>query len=327
MENTTPVSYILSGYECNNNCVSCVYYGTAQKLRRERGDFGLSTRAIQKIIRESKEEGMHNLILSGGEPTIRKDFFGILKYARCAGLNISVQTNGRAFANPQFSKSIISTHRDIPLNISLYHSNPVVHDKITKVKGSWKQTVKGLENLKQLGATQVSLTTVLLTLNCSAVMPIAKLAHGLGVRGITFKHPTPTPKILEQKLLPKFSRLQKHIQSSIAFGNRNRISISFSGIPLCFMKGYVKRSLELIEDYHGLNKRLNLPMEKKQDFKKLFFSLKCKPMKCKTCAYYYICEGVWTDYLSFYGDAELEPVPGKQVKTREQLKSLLGKSL
>lgn len=326
MENTI-VSYILSGYDCNNNCISCVYYGTAQQLRREREDLSLSTRAIQKIIRDSKKKGMHNLTLSGGEPTIRKDFLDILKYARYTGLNISVQTNGRAFANPQFAKNTIRICGDLPLNISLYHSKPLVHDKITQVKGSWRQTVKGLENLKQLGATQISLTTVLLTSNCNAIMPMAKLARGLGIKSVTFKHPTPTPHILKRRLMPKFSRLQKHIKKSIAFGSRNGISLDFSGIPLCFMRGYEKHSFELIEDCQGLNKEIDSPMEKKQDFKKLFFSMKCKPMKCKTCAYYYICEGMWTDYLSLYGDAELEPIPGKQIKIMEQLKSLLDKSL
>ncbi|MDD5255648.1 MAG: hypothetical protein PHR11_06325, partial [Candidatus Omnitrophica bacterium] len=44
-----------------------------------------------------------------------------------------------------------------------------------------------------------------------------------------------------------------------------------------------------------------------------------KPFKCRTCAYYYICDGVWKDYASMYGAGELKPVEGRKITDPAQL--------
>jgi hypothetical protein len=33
-----------------------------------------------------------------------------------------------------------------------------------------------------------------------------------------------------------------------------------------------------------------------------------KPLKCRRCVYYFICDGLWKDYVSVYGTQEIRPL-------------------
>jgi hypothetical protein len=47
----------------------------------------------------------------------------------------------------------------------------------------------------------------------------------------------------------------------------------------------------------------------------LAFKNKVKPSRCRSCRYFYICDGLWTRYARKYGVEELRPIAG-EVMTR-----------
>jgi MoaA/NifB/PqqE/SkfB family radical SAM enzyme len=131
--------FLSLGSACNNNCFIC---DTLQRKNRINKTMDQIKEEISKITSKSKK-----IIIAGGEPTIRRDIFKILSYAKRLGFEkIAIETNGRMFCYPDFCKKIIEAGAN-QFNIYLFGPNPEVHDSITRTNGSWKQTVEGIKNL------------------------------------------------------------------------------------------------------------------------------------------------------------------------------------
>ena len=127
---------------CNNNCKCCDKLD--KKIENIRST--LDTKKTLKWIREKYSE----LIISGGELALREDIFEIIDYAKGIGFKkVILETNGRLFCYKDFCEKMVRSGID-QFNIYLYSHNPEVHDKITRVKGSWKQTVEGIKNLVEM---------------------------------------------------------------------------------------------------------------------------------------------------------------------------------
>jgi MoaA/NifB/PqqE/SkfB family radical SAM enzyme len=80
---------IKTGTACNNNCIFC--------LNEQRGIFR-KTEEIKREIDALSDNGVTSISFTGGETSIRPDFFELISYAKRRGCNVSIQTNGRAFS-------------------------------------------------------------------------------------------------------------------------------------------------------------------------------------------------------------------------------------
>lgn len=88
--------------------------------------------------------GLH-ITLSGGEAFLHKDILEICKYCREKDLKISILSNLISLKDYQ-----IPTLKEVNLSIiqtSLYSMDPLIHDTITTVKGSWQKTKDAIEKL------------------------------------------------------------------------------------------------------------------------------------------------------------------------------------
>ena len=162
--------------KCNNRCLICTnptdffsesnfsYYYQKNFLER-----------LKKINPKSLKE----ISLTGGEPTLHPDFFGILDYIRnyFPKTHITLLTNGRSFYYRNFTKKLWR-YKNISVEVSLFGNNPATHDLITRTKGSFKQTVSGLENLlflrNSLKKQEVGVRIVICRSNLSAISKIIK---------------------------------------------------------------------------------------------------------------------------------------------------------
>ena len=71
---------------CNLRCTHCYLAGKTSK--------DLDTQTWYNIMDKIKEFGVKNVVLFGGEPTLRQDFYQLLQYAINNFDRVSVQTNG-----------------------------------------------------------------------------------------------------------------------------------------------------------------------------------------------------------------------------------------
>jgi MoaA/NifB/PqqE/SkfB family radical SAM enzyme len=78
-----------STHRCNSRCVYC-----GLRSLRENSEPALSTAEIKRVIDEASDLGLFCLVISGGEPLLRKDLSEVVAHARARGLFVSLTTNG-----------------------------------------------------------------------------------------------------------------------------------------------------------------------------------------------------------------------------------------
>ena len=141
--------------QCNNRCTYCSIMPFVDDQERKR--------TIINSINKFHMKGGKNIVLSGGEPTIVKDFFEILRFCKGKFETIVLASNGRMLAYKNFVKKAIDggiTRFDI----SLCGPNSEIHDSITNAEGSFNQTIAGLNTLSLLNQ-KIFIDVVLLKKN------------------------------------------------------------------------------------------------------------------------------------------------------------------
>jgi radical SAM protein with 4Fe4S-binding SPASM domain len=139
----------------------------------------LSTGRLMTLIDEITEAGCLFMLISGGEPLIRKDFRQIYRHMKSNGLLVTLFTNGTLV-----NEGVIELFEELPpqaVEISLYGATPKTYELITGVKGSYRRCLRGVENLLK-HKIHIKLKTVLMTLNRHELSGMEKIAKDLGVK-------------------------------------------------------------------------------------------------------------------------------------------------
>ncbi len=126
---------------CNNNCKYC---SRDNKKNSQEPIFSV----VRDIITKEKNS---KFFLTGGESSLRSDFYEIVKILRERKKEITLKTNGRIFFYRENAQKALE--RGIKNFVILIPSStPDVFDGITQVKNSFYQTLQGIRNLKFSGA-------------------------------------------------------------------------------------------------------------------------------------------------------------------------------
>jgi radical SAM protein with 4Fe4S-binding SPASM domain len=166
---------------CNERCIHWYL---------DHDDHGeVTTAEVKGILDQLAAAGTFFLILSGGEPVMRKDFFEIVEYARRLMFAVKIKTNAILIGEQEAARL-----RELAIDsvqISIYSHRPQVHDAITKVRGSLERSVRAIRFLKEQGL-KVIVAGVLMRQNLGDHKGVQRLAEELGV-GFQLD-PTITPK-------------------------------------------------------------------------------------------------------------------------------------
>lgn len=162
-------------HRCNLDCVHCYLDNGADSVASRRE---LDTGQWLRIIDDITAAGCLYLLVSGGEPLLRKDFPRIYRRMKESGLVITLFSNGTCLTD-----ELISLFDDLPphaVEITLYGASGTTYEKITGSKAAFKNCLRGIEALLTHNIN-VSLKTVLMTLNRHEFAAIKQLADGFGV--------------------------------------------------------------------------------------------------------------------------------------------------
>ncbi len=163
--------------QCNLKCKFC--YNSQNPLISEK---------IFDVIELMHEQGVMEVILTGGEPISHPQFVAILD--KCCEYfdKVMVQTNG-TLIDAEMAKRL-KDKGVYGVNVSL-HGNKELHEKLTLVEGSYEQAYNALTQLTSQGVNTVS-NFVLTTENISDFPATIKELHDMGVNGMTLTRFTPT---------------------------------------------------------------------------------------------------------------------------------------
>jgi radical SAM protein with 4Fe4S-binding SPASM domain len=170
-ENLIPFQVSLElTHRCNLSCKHC-YIDLPAKEE-------LSSGELKDVLDQLAEAGAMYLLLTGGEPLMRSDFFDIAFYAKKRGFVIMLLTNG-TLITPEVARDIEKL-KPMFVGISIHGATASTHDGITGRQGSFVSVIRAVELLRNL-AVKVSLHTLLMDSNIHEAEAMRELAGGIGV--------------------------------------------------------------------------------------------------------------------------------------------------
>lgn len=294
---------IILDYKCNNNCQFCI---NSNKRNLE----NKTTEQVMELITWAQEKGSTYLELIGGEPTIRPDIIDIIRFAdKLKFDNIMMATNGRLFSYKEFAEKIIQAGLT-DLIFSIHGHNPNLHDSLTQSKGSFKQLMQGVKNVQDLGLKRLGTNTAVVKQNYRSLKQIGQLIIDLGIRNSEFIFIDPTYGAAHDyflKFVPKISHAAPYIRECLDLGKKNKISHwAIRYVPYCYFDQYedqISEFNEIFQTKHLAPDFVNMDVENSR--KNI---ARIKTEKCKDCKAFNKCEGIWKEYIKYYGDSELKPI-------------------
>lgn len=156
-------------YVCNNDCSICMLAKVKNRMNTVKPARFRSL--VRGLIKDGRYDG---LILSGAEITTFEYLEQYVKGVASYGWfkKIQIQTNGRRLADPEYVKRLV----DAGVNeffISVHGLGPV-HDAITRVSGSFRETMTGILNLSKYPVNIIT-NMVLTRINYHAIIPLLRL--------------------------------------------------------------------------------------------------------------------------------------------------------
>ncbi|HTY25351.1 MAG TPA: heme b synthase [Desulfomonilaceae bacterium] len=157
---------------CNLACVHC-RAGACSESDPEELTFEEGIRLIDGIAKVGKPI----LIMTGGEPLLRDDFFDLARHAVASGLRAVLATNG-VLVTPKKAREIEEAGI-ARVSISLDGPTAEEHDLFRKVPGAFAASLTGVANLRDAGVS-VQINTTLTRRNRQRLAQIMELAEKIG---------------------------------------------------------------------------------------------------------------------------------------------------
>ena len=158
-------------YRCNERCIHCYL---------DHDDHGeMTTAEIKGLLDQMADAGVFFLTISGGEIMMRRDFFEILEHAHARTFSIKLKTNGVLIRKKEAERMRALGVESV--QISVYSHRAEVHDAITKMPGSFRQSIEAIRLLRTLGL-HVTMANVLMVQNAHDYPGVRALAAELGAK-------------------------------------------------------------------------------------------------------------------------------------------------
>lgn len=291
-------------HRCNNNCVMCTnpdeFFEAAGKsytLARQR-------EKLERYLSGEFDVYFKNtrlddyFLLTGGEPTLHPHALELMSFfrRRAGARELRVLSNGRRFCYRDFTAEFLR-RAGAPLltAVALHAATARAHDAVTRVRGSFAQTVEGLRNLLALrGRGQEVEVRVILHAKTLAGLPalLRFLRRGFGSPSayrltlIYFEVEGQSEKNLRSLFVP-LSRV-----AGVLAKNRGLLAafprLELYHFPLCVLTPELRPRA-----------RVTLPR-----------SDRVYPPVCRRCAAKSRCLGLMKWYRAKHGDGELSALKG-----------------
>ncbi len=138
-------------YQCNLDCFYC--YND-----REKSGIPLSLEKYRELLHDLRDMETMFLMLTGGEPMVHPHFFEIGSMAKELGFVTRLRTNGHSLT-PAIAARVRDEVDPYLIEVSLHGATPQVHDRQTRVAGSFDRLIKNIRTVKALGLRISAVTT------------------------------------------------------------------------------------------------------------------------------------------------------------------------
>jgi radical SAM protein with 4Fe4S-binding SPASM domain len=155
-------------YACNERCIHCYM---------DRNRPSLSLDEVKRILDEIAGAGCLFISFTGGEFFARSDAMKIVEYASKLHFVIDILSNGTLIT--ENIADVLARHPVRRVQVSLYGATPKTHDSVTRLSGSFKKTLAGIDFLIRAGI-KVEIAFPLMRMNFHERHLVKDLAKSLG---------------------------------------------------------------------------------------------------------------------------------------------------
>jgi len=304
------IGYIQITRLCNQECRFCSNPPNQRTLSFERG---------KKFIDEYFRKGYEGVILTGGEPTLSENLPKFIEYCAKRKFYCRIITNGQKLADFSYLKSLIKAglHH---INLSIYSYKEKVQDFLTNNKGSLKNIIKALKNLKKISGIDVNINTVINKYNANHLSETTKwlIKRFPFIRHFVWNNldPLMNRASINTDTIPKLNDFELELHRAMEFLENTGRTFRVERVPLCYMSGYEHCSTETRKIVKQEERSVRFLDEKNfvRQIKWEYEKTEC----CKICTLNSICAGLW-QMDKYYSSKELYPLFIDKTKIVEKI--------
>jgi MoaA/NifB/PqqE/SkfB family radical SAM enzyme len=269
------------GDRCNSSCIMCT---TVRPEDKDIKTYFLPLNEIESSL--DSMSGPDYVAITGGEPTIHPELSSIVKEIRTRfpDTELKLLTNGRMLSYPDFTDRLVTGIDTLIIPLHAHH--PDLHDFISRSKGSFEQTVKGIRN---------------------ALRHDIKVEIRIVIHGINYPFLPETAEFIKKEF-PAASVVMLYFDIiGSGFLNRERLVV-----PMTKVIPYLQKALDTLGDaataYHF--PPCLLPETYRMHIhgvsvveRRIMFTKGCDKCSAKSD-----CCGIWKTYSRLQGTEEFKPI-------------------
>lgn len=187
---------------CGFHCKHCYMYGSPTYESEIRNELGIPAileilDEFCSILRKWRMKGRINF--TGGDPLLKKDFDGILTYARGQDIQIGILGNPISRSTAEELAQLGVHHYQVSID-----GLEQTHDGLRGAPGLWTATIRTIEYLRDAGIGSNVMFT-LSKMNSRELISVIRLVNKIGVSTFDFSRLVPTgsgANLSEQMLSP-----------------------------------------------------------------------------------------------------------------------------
>jgi heme d1 biosynthesis radical SAM protein NirJ len=164
---------------CNLTCMHCYSISADVDFAGE-----LSTTEVLSVMHDLRTFGVPALILSGGEPLLRKDIFEIARHAKSMGFYTALSTNGTLIDMPMALRVRDAGFDYVGISLDGLRET---HDKFRRKRGAFEKSLGALRLLRDMGV-KVGVRFTLTQDNAADFEPLLDLVEAERIPRFYFSH-------------------------------------------------------------------------------------------------------------------------------------------
>ncbi len=307
--------------DCNNSCIFCYdnYHKKGSGVSKDVQEIS------EKALCIANEKNIRKIAISGGEPLLYKHLRDLVQRLKKNGIFVCIMTNGRLLKDSDLVHDLLESgvdHFHIPVHSDL----ETIHDAVTGMRGSFQDTIAGLENIRRerrslpLGLTIVH---VVHTRNFQRIPEFTRFISTYEPDHVLLSNcivETESPEE-QRELIVKFEDMMPLVAEAHTWCHTAGMPLFVENIPPCAMRG----NESICMDFFKFN-RVNVGGFKAADrhakdpFTMFEQSIKSRQRThasvCRDCAIRPYCGGFYISYAQAHGEPEVAPYSAQELRQR-----------
>jgi radical SAM protein with 4Fe4S-binding SPASM domain len=225
-KNKVNLKYILFEVtqQCNLNCIYCYNHWKREGIESEKTEesYNQSLKTLKKLYQTTN---VKHITFTGGEPLLAERLRELVLFCRLKGTSVTIITNGNTGSAEEFLQLIRIGVQLFELPV--HSPSPSVHDRMTRLLGSWKKSTETIRFITKTGGSVVPVLVVT-KYNFDKVGQTLEFIHSMGFNRIMLNRYNIGGRGVDnpEKVLPTKEQLNEAFKQANETAHRLKITIS-----------------------------------------------------------------------------------------------------